>query len=154
LIQELFLRGKFREAADVIEERLKRGILRADDDRLALEIGEHPGALSHAVASWSYLVLGNIEQSKESMNEAVRLAKLSNHAYSIANSGAMESVLYNEFGDIRKSHSSAAECIAYGEKHENTVFAAFGYLLKGLCECQLGGGIDSIASVRQGLANW
>jgi tetratricopeptide (TPR) repeat protein len=153
LIQELFLQGKFREAADVFEERLKRAIV-IDDDKLALEIGEHPGALTQTVASWSYFFLGNIGQSIEDMNEAQRLVKLSNHANSIANGFAMESVLYNELGDINQSHSSAVECITYAEKHENTGFAAFGHLLKGLCECQLGGGINSVASVRQGLAGW
>src|SRR5262249_30094293 len=85
LIQELFLEGKFKEAAGVLEERLERGI-GINDDKLALEIGEHPGALTYTVASWSYLFLGNIEQSVDSMNEAMRLAKSSNHANSIANS--------------------------------------------------------------------
>ena len=153
LIQELFLQGKFKEAVDVLEERLERRI-GIHDDKLALEIGEHPGALTYAVASWSHLMLGNLEQSMQSMNEAIRLAELSSHANTITVALSMESVLYKEFGDIERSHASAVKCIECGEKQEIPAFVAYARVLKGLCECHLGGGPDSVALVRQGLADW
>jgi predicted ATPase len=153
LIQELFLEGKFKEAADVLEERRERGI-GTNDDKLALEIGEHPGALTYMMASWSYLFLGNIKQSINSVNEGMRLAKLSNHANTVGTALAYKCIFYKELGDIQESHSSAAECMAYAEKQEIPAWVAVGRLLKGLCECQLGGGTDSVAAVRQGLADW
>jgi tetratricopeptide (TPR) repeat protein len=153
LIQELFLEGKFKEAVGVLDERLERRI-GTNDDKLALEIGEHPGALIHTVASWSHLFLGNIERSLECMNEALRLAKLSHHANSIANGLAYQCVLYKELGHIEKAHSSAAECIAFGEKQDIPAWVAMARVVKGLCECHLGSGTDWVSSVRQGLADW
>jgi predicted ATPase/class 3 adenylate cyclase len=152
LIQELFLDGKFKETAHLLEERLEQRI-GIHDDKLALEIGEHPGALIYTVASWSYLCLGNIEQSVESIKEALRLSKLANHANSIANSLAYESVLYKEMGNVEKSHSTAVECIDYAEKQEIAGWVAVARVVKGLCECQLGE-VDGVASVRKGLADW
>jgi tetratricopeptide (TPR) repeat protein len=153
LIQELFAGGKFKEAAGVLEERLERGI-ETNDDKLALEIGEHPGALTYMVASWSYLNLGKIDTSIESMNEGMRLVRLSNHANSIATALAYECLLYNELGDIHKSQSSTLECIVHGEKHEIPSFVAWGHILKGLCECKLGRETDSVTTVRRGLADY
>ena len=153
LIQELFLEGNFKDAVGVLEERLERRI-GINDEKLALEIGEHPGALIYTVASWSHVFLGNIERSIDCMNKALTLAKLSNHANSIANSLAYECVLYKELGNIEKAHSSAVECIAYGEKQEIPAWIAVARVVKGLCECHSGGGIDSVALVRQGLADW
>jgi predicted ATPase len=123
LIQELFTEGKFREAANVYEERLKCGI-GANDDKLALEIGEHPGALIRPVASLSYFLLGDIHQSIQSMNEGMELTKKSNHAFSIATCLYWECVLYKELGEIEKSYSSAVDCIAYGEKQEMPAWVA------------------------------
>ena len=39
------------------------------------KLERHPGALIYGVASWSYLFLGHIEQSIESMTEGMKLAK-------------------------------------------------------------------------------
>ena len=108
LIQELIAEGKFKEATNVCEERLKYRI-GINDDKLALVIGEHPCALIYCMASWSYLFLGNIERSIEIINEGMKLAKSSNHANSIANSMYCECVLYKELGDIEKSYSSASD---------------------------------------------
>ena len=151
--QELFHDGKFKEAAAVLEERLEQRI-GIHDDRLALEIGEHPGALIYTVASWSHLFIGNIERSIESLKEALRLAKLTNHANTIANSLAYECVLYKELGDIEKSYSSAVECMVYAEKQEIAPWVALARIVKGLCECQLDGETDGVASVRKGVADW
>ena len=82
------------------------------------KLERHPGALIYGVASWSYLFLGHIEQSIESMTEGMKLAKSANHANSIANNMFYECVLYKELGNIEKSRSSAADCMAYGEQHE------------------------------------
>jgi predicted ATPase len=153
LVQEFFQSGKFKETAHVLEERLEQHI-GIHDDRLALEIGEHPGALIYTVASWSHLILGNIERSIESIKEALRLAKLTNHANTIANSMAFECVLYKELGNIEKSHSSAIECMVYAEKLEIAPWIALARAVKGLCECQLDGETDGVASVRKGLADW
>lgn len=153
LIQELIGEGKFKEATNVCEERLKYRI-GINDDKLALVIGEHPCALIYSMASWSYLFLGNIERSIEIMNEGMKLAKSSNHANSIVNSMYCECVLYKELGDIEKSYSSASACITYGEQQEIPMWVAVAHVLKGLAECYLGGGNDSIASIRRGLADW
>jgi tetratricopeptide (TPR) repeat protein len=153
LIQELFTEGKFREAANVYEERLKCGI-GANDDKLALEIGEHPGALTRTVASLSYFLLGNVHQSIQTMNEGLELAKKSNHAFSIATSLFWECVLYKELGEIEKSYSSAIDCIAYGEKQEIPAWVALARVLMGLAECHLHGGDDGITTIREGLADF
>jgi class 3 adenylate cyclase/tetratricopeptide (TPR) repeat protein len=153
LIQELFLEGKFKEATDVFEERSKYGT-GINDDKLALEIGEHPGALTCGVASWSYCFLGDVQQSIEAMNKGMTLARFPNHANSIATNMFYECVLYKELGDSEKSHSSAADCMAYAEQQEIPAWIAVARVLKGLAECYLGDGNDSVASIRQGLADW
>jgi tetratricopeptide (TPR) repeat protein len=153
LIQELFLKGRFKESTDVLEERLKHGT-GINDDKLALEIGEHPGALTHTAASWGYLFQGNIEKSIESMNEGMKRSKASNHAFSIASSMFYECVLHKELGDIEESRSSATVCMAYAEQQEIPAWIALARVLKGLAECHLGGGTDIVASIRQGLADW
>src|SRR5262249_35470440 len=151
LIQELFAEGKFKEAANVYEERLKFGI-GVNDEKLALEIGEHPGALIRGIASLAYFILGNINQSIESMIDGVKISKNSNHANSIATNMYIECVLHKELGDIEKSHSSAVACIAYSERQDIPAWAALAGVLKGLAECYMHGGNGSIASIRQGLA--
>jgi tetratricopeptide (TPR) repeat protein len=153
LIQELQVEGKFRESVDVFEERLRYGI-DINDDKLALQIGEHPGALIYGVASWSYFFLGNIEDSIENMNQGMKLVRVSNHTNSICNNMFYECVLYKELGDIEKSNSYAADCMAYGEQHEIPAWVAVARVLKGLAECHLGGGHDSVALARRGVADW
>jgi hypothetical protein len=51
LIQEFFVQGKFIDAVGVCEERLRYGV-GINDEKLALKIGEHPGALIYTTASW------------------------------------------------------------------------------------------------------
>jgi tetratricopeptide (TPR) repeat protein len=153
LIQELFTEGKFKEAANVYEERLQYGI-GVNDDKLALEIGEHPGALTSTVASWSYLFLGNIDQSIKSLAEGIKLSNASNHANSIAVNMFYESALHKELGNNEKSYSTAVDCMAYAEKQEIPAWVAWARVLKGVAECHIHRGNDSIASIRQGLADW
>jgi hypothetical protein len=66
LIQELFVQGKFKDAVGVCEERLRYGV-GINDEKLALKIGEHPGALIYTTASWGYFFLGEIKKSLEAM---------------------------------------------------------------------------------------
>src|SRR5262249_51020138 len=65
-----------------------------------------------------------------------------------------ECVLYKEVGDLEKAHSSATECMAYAQKQDIAAWVAVGRVVKGLCECHSGGGTESVASVRQGVADW
>src|SRR5262249_42876676 len=65
-----------------------------------------------------------------------------------------ECVLYKELGDLEKAHSSATECMAYAQKQDIAAWVAVGRIVKGLCECHSGGGTESVASVRQGVADW
>ena len=93
LIQELIVEGKFNEAMNVCEKRLNHGI-DVNDDKLALEIGEHPRAMNYGVSSEVYLFLGKIDQSIEIMNNGMQLSKSSNHTNSIAGNMCRECVLF------------------------------------------------------------
>jgi predicted ATPase len=65
-----------------------------------------------------------------------------------------ECVLHKELGNNEKSYSSAVDCMAYGEKQEIPAWVALARVLKGVAECHMHRGNDSIASIRQGLADW
>jgi class 3 adenylate cyclase/predicted ATPase len=147
----LYLLGAFAPARLHLEQGIAQHTLqphRAADARY----GEDPGVLCYYTLAWTLWSLGYPEHALQRSHEARTLAQALAHpaTQALALYGAAR--LRQLRREVPEAHELAEALIAVSAEHGNTLFLAYGTLIRGWALFQQGQREEGLAQLHQGLA--
>jgi class 3 adenylate cyclase/predicted ATPase len=126
-----FFRGDTWAAVDDSREGIER-YDRERHSRLGAMFGGHdPGVCAHAVRGLGFCVAGALEQARESVTQAVRLAELLEHPPSLAHALSDAAITWQIAGDRAASDDMARRTVELADKYSLAHHRVIGRFLSG-----------------------
>jgi predicted ATPase len=115
---------------------------------------QDPGAISLAYAAWSLWFLGYPDQALRRSQEALALARLRSHPFSVAKVTAYAAALHQYRQETPTVKNLAEAAVAVGAEHGFPTWLGMGAFFHNWTLAQQGERKASIEQIRQGIATW
>ena len=143
----------FIEASARLNEALR--IYNSERDRDAkFRFGTDTGAVATVHLAQANWLLGNVDQARELMQEAVTRAGATTHAPTVANVDYFRAVFEVLRGDTGAALRTADSLLELTRQHGISVYATLGTMCSGWARAQLGDREAGVAEFREALATY
>jgi predicted ATPase len=138
-------------------EHLLRGIALYDAQQhrsLAFVYGADPGVVCRLYDGAVLWTLGYPQQARDSLQEALILAKELSHTHSAAFAGIFAAMVHRLCGDLRAARQQAEAVTILAAEQQSAQWFAAATILLGRVAAAEGHSAEGIARIRDGLASW
>jgi tetratricopeptide (TPR) repeat protein len=135
-------------------EHLEKGIKYFDPNRYRssrFRLGNNPGVACFTTSALFLWMLGFPDRALRRANEAIDLAKMLNHPYSMAYASFHTSLLHLWRGEVNLVEDRAQTVLDIAEEHEFQVWKAVATCLHGAALAGMDRGEEGLAQVRWGM---
>src|SRR6478735_505000 len=121
---------------------------------LALRLGYDAGVAHGLYRGWTLWLLGRPDEGVATSRAALELARELEHPVSIAFALCYVGIVEMHRGEWASALERADEAAAVSADHQLALWAAMSGIVRGWALAALGSGSESIAMIREGIANW